>query len=338
MRYQRLLGSCNFFLPIFLSQISLQKKKQEYENGVGNEKSDLWSCGAVLLEFLGFLKEVTEMKKKLKIEKEKETSKSMWHTKVEEWLNEFQKWLEMFIEERKVSEECKDLLRMLLRKDPKDRIEWEDFFEHPFVQPEAKKEKTDTEKALEILTNAKRGVAVGDVAKLFSLKGRVEDSLVLFHLSIVLIRTSISQIEEFMDNNFVLDSLPLENGFFLHLFFSPNSSFSQKAWIYLKERSEIFKEEAISIASLLERGECVLRSSQHILLEFALQLGILASEKSFNEIEKARKILDDAILLLEAILLIQDTQQIEMKNCAQRFLVIFKARRETVIQLAKIPN
>ena len=38
----------------------------------------------------------------------------------------------------KISEDCKDLLLKLLKKNPAERIEWHDFFTHPWLDSEFK--------------------------------------------------------------------------------------------------------------------------------------------------------------------------------------------------------
>lgn len=50
-----------------------------------------------------------------------------------------------------LSETCKDLLKRLLQRNPQDRISFEQFFNHPFIDLEHMPDATSYNKAVELI-------------------------------------------------------------------------------------------------------------------------------------------------------------------------------------------
>lgn len=81
-----------------------------------NSKADLWSVGVILYEMLCAERPFKDVRSIVALQKTVEKDPIMFPRRVI------------------ISVECRDLLQRLLIKDPRQRIEWEDFFEHPWLK------------------------------------------------------------------------------------------------------------------------------------------------------------------------------------------------------------
>lgn len=81
-----------------------------------NSKADLWSVGIILYEMLCAERPFKNVQTIVALQNTVERAPIMFPRRVI------------------ISPECRDLLQRLLIKDPRQRIEWEDFFEHPWLK------------------------------------------------------------------------------------------------------------------------------------------------------------------------------------------------------------
>ena len=98
--------------PMYMAPEIMKKKKYDF-------KSDLWSVGIIFYEMLVGR---TPFKAKNIFDLMRQIDKN--NIKLPEDIH--------------ISYDCKDLLFKLLKKEPEDRISWEDFFNHPWLKSEFK--------------------------------------------------------------------------------------------------------------------------------------------------------------------------------------------------------
>ena len=94
--------------PLYMAPEIMKSQKYDY-------KSDLWSVGVIFYEML-VGKTPFKSKNIYELIRKIENDKVIVPPKI------------------KLSISCKNLLFNLLKKDPEDRISWEDFFEHPLIK------------------------------------------------------------------------------------------------------------------------------------------------------------------------------------------------------------
>ena len=98
--------------PLYMAPEIMKNKKYDL-------KSDLWSVGIILFEML--------------------VGQAPFRAKnIFELMRQIDKNDVRIPQETNISEPCKDLLLKLLKKNPVDRIEWHDFFSHPWLDSEFK--------------------------------------------------------------------------------------------------------------------------------------------------------------------------------------------------------
>lgn len=98
--------------PMYMAPEIMKKKKYDF-------KSDLWSVGIIFYEML--------------------VGKTPFKAKnIFDLMRQIEKNNIKLPDDIYVSPDCKDLLFKLLKKEPEDRISWDDFFNHPWLQSEFK--------------------------------------------------------------------------------------------------------------------------------------------------------------------------------------------------------
>lgn len=103
--------------PLYMAPEIIGKNKYD-------RKSDLWSVGLILYEMLFGKHPFRECRNVREIIEKLENGRIRY--------------------KKCISEECLDLLKTLLQKDPKKRITWVKFFAHPWVQEKKKRRKKRT--------------------------------------------------------------------------------------------------------------------------------------------------------------------------------------------------
>ena len=98
--------------PLYMAPEIMKNKKYDL-------KSDLWSVGIILYEML--------------------VGQAPFRAKnIFELMRHIEKNDVKIPRDSNISEDCKDLLLKLLKKNPEERIEWHDFFSHPWLDSEFK--------------------------------------------------------------------------------------------------------------------------------------------------------------------------------------------------------
>ena len=98
--------------PMYMAPEIMKKKKYDF-------KSDLWSVGIIFYEML--------------------VGRTPFKAKnIFDLMRQIEKQDIRLPQDINVSEECEDLLIRLLKKNPDERITWEDFFKHPWLESEFK--------------------------------------------------------------------------------------------------------------------------------------------------------------------------------------------------------
>ena len=99
-------------VPMYMAPEIMKKKKYDF-------KSDLWSVGIIFYEML--------------------VGKTPFKAKnIFDLMRQIEKNNIKLPDDIYVSPDCKDLLFKLLKKEPEDRISWDDFFNHPWLKSEFK--------------------------------------------------------------------------------------------------------------------------------------------------------------------------------------------------------
>jgi serine/threonine protein kinase len=98
--------------PMYMAPEIMKKKKYDF-------KSDLWSVGVIFYEML--------------------VGRTPFKAKnIFDLMRQIEKNSIKLPEDIHISVDCKDLLFKLLKKDPEDRITWEEFFNHPWLKSDFK--------------------------------------------------------------------------------------------------------------------------------------------------------------------------------------------------------